>query len=357
MAVQTTWCLAWVSAVLVLVAVKPFQTQRCSSEKMENSTINITAAFSKGIRGTDPIYAPSWEVCVETCCSERITGDKTCNYAIFNTKMTGSSPNCYRFYFPAQEACPLKPGLGLVTYRIIEGKKMPQPAPSLNKVPHSTVNGTAAGFARPLGGPDPLPKTSKKEEEIFGPSNHSLEKVGGSSQEDPKAGRTNGVETLGSSMVHESNSPATTIQRQLLVGDAAIFNPPSHAATSAPYARNTEGPTLQPSQAPLPKPSFPSQTDPHRFSSLSSALPTPPASLRGGHLTDGQLSLEGFSPDGSPATNDFLLFFNQSFLYAALISGVLFFVIAVVLTGKRFCSQKPQGYTRLDLINGIYANM
>ncbi|ETE69658.1 MANSC domain-containing protein 1, partial [Ophiophagus hannah] len=296
MAVQTTQCLAWVSAALALVVAKPSQTQRCSSEKIDDTTINFPAAFSKGIRGTDPIYAPTWDACVETCCSERIAG-----------------------------------------------KEIPKPAPSLNKVPHSTVNGSlaspqAAGFglARPLGGPDSLPKTSTKEE-IFGPSDHPLEKVDGSLQH-PKAGRTNGVETLVSSMVHESISDASTIQQSTPVklslatldsstsrtvggGGAAIHNPPSHAATASPFARKTEAAIFQSSKGPLPKPSLPSETDPHGFSSLASAPPTSAASLRGSHLSDGRLSLEGFTPDDNPAGNDFSLLTDQSVLLAALFFG------------------------------------
>ncbi|XP_058046654.1 MANSC domain-containing protein 1 [Ahaetulla prasina] len=376
MAVQPTRCLAWVSAVLALVAVKPSQTQRCSSEKMEDFMIDIPAAFFKGIKGTDPIYAPSWEACVETCCSEKIAGDKTCNYAIFNTNVKSSSPNCYQFYFPAQETCPVKPALGMVTYRITEGKEKPKSAPSLKKVAHSTVGGTASphadgfGLARPLGGPDSLPKTSSKEE-TFGPSDHPLEKVDGSSQH-PKAGRTDGVKALGSSMVPESNSTASTIRRPTPVKlslasldtstsrIAAIHSPPSHVATPAPYARKTPAATFQPSKGPLPKPTHPSETDSHRFSPPSSTLPTPSASLRGSHLSDdGRLSLEGFSPDGSPARDNFSLLSDQSALFAALIFGVVFFFLAVVLLGgKMFYSRQPQHYTRLDyLINDMYAHM
>uniref|UniRef100_A0A8C6Y3G4 MANSC domain-containing protein n=1 Tax=Naja naja TaxID=35670 RepID=A0A8C6Y3G4_NAJNA len=381
MAVQTTQCLAWVSAALALVVAKPSHTQRCSSEKMDDTMIDFPAAFSKGIRGTDPIYAPTWNACVETCCSERIAGDKTCNYAIFNTKMKGSSPNCYHFYFPAQETCPVKPALGLITYRIIEGKEIPKPAPSLNKVPHSAVNGSlaspqAAGFglARPLGRPDSLPKTSAKEE-IFGPSDYSLEKVDGSPQHPKAAGRTNGVETLVSSMAHESNSAVSTIQqptpvklslatldsstRRTAGGGAAIHNPLSHAATASPFARKTEAAIFQPSKGPLPKPSLPSETDPRGFTSLSSTPPTPAASLRGSHLSDGRLSLEGFTPDDNPARNDFSLLADQSVLLAALFFGVLFFFLAVVLMGgKVCCSRQPQRYTKLDyLINDMYTNM
>uniref|UniRef100_T1DAU5 MANSC domain-containing protein 1 n=1 Tax=Crotalus horridus TaxID=35024 RepID=T1DAU5_CROHD len=369
MAVRTTQCLACVSAVLLLVLVEPSQTQKCSSEKMENITIDFPVAFSKGIRGTDPIYAPSREACVETCCLERITGDKTCNYVIFNTRMKDGPPNCYHFYFPAQETCPVKQALGLLTYRIIEGKEMPKPAPSLNKVPHSSVNGSpaspqAAGFGppRPLGGSDPLPRTSQKQE-LFGPAKH------------PTAARTNAGETFASSLRRESSSPASTTQQSTAVklpfatlhsstgrtvGAAALHSSASRVPPSAPYAGKTEAATLPPRKGARPKPSLLSKTGPPHFSSLSATLPSgPPASLPNSHLSDGQLSLEGFSPDGSPARNDFSLPSHQSFLFAALFFEVLFFFLAVVLIGGNlFRSRQPQRYTRLDyLINDMYTNM
>ncbi|XP_070611349.1 MANSC domain-containing protein 1 [Erythrolamprus reginae] len=366
MAVQTARCLAWLSAVLVLVLVKPSHTQKCSSEKMEDITIDISAAFSKGLRGTDPIYAPSWEACVETCCSERIEGDKACSYVIFNTRVKSTYPNCYQFYLPAQETCPVKPAAGLVTYRITEGKQIPKPAPFLN-IPHSTVNGTASpqaagfGLARTLGGPDTLPETSKKGE-IFASSEPPLEKASGFSKH-PKAGRTKGVEIL----VHESNSTASAAQRSTpvklslatldsstsrTVGAVTIHHSSSHATTSVSFTRKTEGATLQPSKTPLPKSSFPSKTDPHRFGPPSSALPSPSAPLRDGSgPSDGRLSFE--------ARNAFSLLNHQSVLFAALFFEVLFFVLAVVLIARKvFHSRQHQRYTRLDyLINDMYANM
>ncbi|XP_007435860.1 MANSC domain-containing protein 1 [Python bivittatus] len=362
MALQTTRCLACLSAVLFSVMIKPSQTQRCSSEKMEDIMVYIPAAFSKGIRGTDPIYTPSWEACVNTCCLEKIAGDKTCNYVVFNTKMKGRSPNCYQFYYPAKEACPVKPALGLVTFRIIEGQEIPRPPPSLSELPHPTANRSlaspqAAGFdlARPPGGLDSLPRAFKKEK-IFGPAEHPLGKVDGPSQH-PKAGRTNDVEVFGSSLVQRSSSAANTIQQSApvklplathgsqtsrTVGAAAIRRSASHAPLSAPYARKTKVAALHPRKAALPQPLFPSKTQTHNFSSLSATLPTPnsSASVRDSHLSNGQFSLEGYSPEGSPGRRDGPQLSNQRFILATLFIAVLFLLLTVVIGGKMLDSLK-----------------
>lgn len=257
---------------------------------------------------------------------------------------------------------------------------MPKPAPTLYRLPHSSVNGSpaypqAAGFGplRPLGRPDSLPRTSQKEELPSGPAEHPRDKVGGPSQR-PKAGRTNAGETFASSLLRESSSPASTTQRPTAVklpfatrdsstsrtvGAAALHGSAGHIPTSAPDAGKTEAASLQPRKGTPPKPWLLSETGPPDFGSLSSTPPSPPASLPNSHLSDGELSLEGFGPDGSPAGNDFSLLSNQAILFAALFFGVLFFFLAVVLIGGRlFSSRQPQRYTRLDyLINDMYTNM
>ncbi|XP_015670937.1 MANSC domain-containing protein 1 [Protobothrops mucrosquamatus] len=262
------------------------------------------------------------------------------------------------------------------------GKEMPKPAPSLNRLSHSSVNGSpaspqAAGFGppRPLAGPDLLPRTSQKEE-LFGPAQHPMEEADGPSQR-PKAGRTSTGETFASSLLPENSRPASTTQQSpavklpfatldsstgRAVGAAALHSSASRVPTSAPYAGKTEAATLQPRKGARPKTAkaLLSKTGPPHFSSLSATLPSgPSASLPNSHLSDGQLSLEGFGPDGSPARNDFSLLSHQSFLFAALFFEVLFFFLAVVLIGgKLFRSRQPQRYTRLDyLINDMYTNM
>lgn len=52
-----------------------------------------------------------------------IAGDKACNLMIFDTRKTTRQPNCYLFFCPSEEACPLKPAKGLMSYRIIRGNK------------------------------------------------------------------------------------------------------------------------------------------------------------------------------------------------------------------------------------------
>lgn len=52
-----------------------------------------------------------------------IAGDKACNLMIFDTRKTAKLPNCYLFFCPSEEACPLKPAKGLMSYRIIRGNK------------------------------------------------------------------------------------------------------------------------------------------------------------------------------------------------------------------------------------------
>ncbi|KAM6436660.1 MANSC domain-containing protein 1 isoform 1-T4 [Liasis olivaceus] len=358
MALQTAGCLACLSAVLFSVMIKPSQTQRCSSEKMEDFMIYIPAAFSKGIRGTDPINTPSWEACVNACCLKKIAGDKTCNYVVFNTKMKGGSPNCYRFYYPAKEACPVKPALGLVTFRIIEGQEIPRPSPSLSELPHPTANRSlasprAAGFdlARPLGGLDSLPRAFKKEK-IFAPAEHPLGKVDGPSQH-PKAGRTNDVEAFGSSLVQRSSSAANSIQQSAPVklplatlgsqtSRMAIRMSASHAPLSAPYARKTKVARLHPRKAALSQPLLPSKTQTHYFSSLSATLPTPnsSAAVRDSHLSNGQFSLEGYSPEGSPGRQVDPRLSNQRFILATLFIAVLLLLLTVLIGGKMLDSLK-----------------
>ncbi|NXR23203.1 MANS1 protein, partial [Cinclus mexicanus] len=45
-------------------------------------------------------------------------GDKKCNLIIFYAARTSTHPNCYLFYCPSTEACPMKPATGLVSYKI-----------------------------------------------------------------------------------------------------------------------------------------------------------------------------------------------------------------------------------------------
>uniref|UniRef100_A0A2K6GK59 MANSC domain containing 1 n=1 Tax=Propithecus coquereli TaxID=379532 RepID=A0A2K6GK59_PROCO len=76
--------------------------------------------YTLGIRGNEPIHTLTQEDCINSCCSTKnISGDKACNLMIFDTRKTTGQPNCYLFFCPSEEACPLKPAKGLMSYRII----------------------------------------------------------------------------------------------------------------------------------------------------------------------------------------------------------------------------------------------
>ncbi|NXL15560.1 MANS1 protein, partial [Setophaga kirtlandii] len=97
----------------------PALSQECSAEKMENSIIDIDLSLPRGVRGAEPLRVPSAGACVRACCSgHRLAEDKKCNLIIFYAARTSTHPNCYLFYCPSTEACPMKPATGLVSYRI-----------------------------------------------------------------------------------------------------------------------------------------------------------------------------------------------------------------------------------------------
>ncbi|NXD11335.1 MANS1 protein, partial [Nothocercus nigrocapillus] len=105
--------------VIACLVVAPSRSQDCSVEKMDNTIININLALSQGVRGAEPVYASSPGACTRACCSgEALPGDKKCNLMIFDARRTSMHPNCYLFYCPSAAACPTKPAMGLVSYKI-----------------------------------------------------------------------------------------------------------------------------------------------------------------------------------------------------------------------------------------------
>ncbi|KAL6038745.1 hypothetical protein STEG23_008238 [Scotinomys teguina] len=91
-------------------------------ESLEDAVIDIQSSLSKGIRGNEPIHTVTQEDCIGACCSTQdIAGDRPCNLMIFDTRKPANQPNCYLFFCPSEEACPLKPAKGLMSYRLIRG--------------------------------------------------------------------------------------------------------------------------------------------------------------------------------------------------------------------------------------------
>ncbi|NXG70811.1 MANS1 protein, partial [Baryphthengus martii] len=114
--------------VITCAMAGPSLSQECSvEEKMENTIIDINLSLPKGVRGAEPVYAPTPEACVRACCSAgELSGDKKCNLMIFDAQRTSTHPNCYLFYCPSTEACPMKPATGLVSYKITRDTHAPE---------------------------------------------------------------------------------------------------------------------------------------------------------------------------------------------------------------------------------------
>ncbi|XP_049638864.1 MANSC domain-containing protein 1 [Suncus etruscus] len=116
-------CSRTYTIVLVgFLALRLSASLHCPTKSLENMVIDIQSSLSRGIRGNEPTHTPTQQDCINSCCSAKnISGDKACNLMIFDTRKTIYQPNCYLFFCPSEEACPLKPAKGLMTYRIIEG--------------------------------------------------------------------------------------------------------------------------------------------------------------------------------------------------------------------------------------------
>ncbi|NXS93968.1 MANS1 protein, partial [Jacana jacana] len=105
--------------VIACAVARPSAAQECSAERIADTIIDINLSLPKGIRGAEPVYALTPEACVRACCSgEKLSGDKKCNLMIFDAQRTSAHPNCYLFYCPSTEACPMRPALGYVSYKL-----------------------------------------------------------------------------------------------------------------------------------------------------------------------------------------------------------------------------------------------
>ncbi|XP_054299719.1 MANSC domain-containing protein 1 [Pongo pygmaeus] len=112
--------LTYTLVIICFLTLRLSASQNCLNKSLEDVVIDIQSSLSKGIRGNEPIYTSTQEDCINSCCSTKnISGDKACNLMIFDTRKTARQPNCYLFFCPDEEACPLKPAKGLMSYRII----------------------------------------------------------------------------------------------------------------------------------------------------------------------------------------------------------------------------------------------
>ncbi|XP_007503777.2 MANSC domain-containing protein 1 [Monodelphis domestica] len=111
-------------AFAMICALMPAQSisLSCPTENLEDVVIDIQSSLANGIRGIEPIHTKTQEDCINSgCLTKNITGRKECNLIIFDTRKATKQPNCYLFYCPSEEACPLKPAKGVMTFRILKG--------------------------------------------------------------------------------------------------------------------------------------------------------------------------------------------------------------------------------------------
>ncbi|XP_068133412.1 MANSC domain-containing protein 1 [Hyperolius riggenbachi] len=119
--------LLWISAAFP-------SSEECKPNSLPDMKIDIRLAVAKGVRFTDPINAANEEECVTACCMEQSSaGGRDCNLAVFDTRTSSKSENCYMFLCPEPEACPMVPIQGVLSYSLwTENPSMEKNGPDLD---------------------------------------------------------------------------------------------------------------------------------------------------------------------------------------------------------------------------------
>ncbi|NWW63026.1 MANS1 protein, partial [Ifrita kowaldi] len=437
--------------VITCVMAGPALSQECSAEKMENSIIDIELSLPRGVRGAEPLRVPSAGACARACCSgHRLAGDKECNLIIFYAARTSTHPNCYLFYCPSPEACPMKPATGLVTYKITRDIHAPEDKPikaenfSSNEYSLPLDAGTIISHSQNIH----QNHTASSQQSVFHQASELLNHIGKHLDnmefhtvlpESPSAKESESLDLL--SRQKGINVPPNTASAVPVGNPTASFSATTQAG--APKTGTASLPPLPTSAAQLESPTtslHPGAVEPTTTPSTTAASPsaaatgakpgvpvisvaatdvplsqptnsasttkqvttnsrsaTTPSRLRtpamapeptvvssshASHVT--LLSFPGFTlSSDSPASsqNDLrgsdpsdsesslsegvlrgkgvFQLGEKSSLVAALLFGVIFLLLVIVLTGKKIHeSLQKRHYTRLDyLINGMYADV
>ncbi|NXA60065.1 MANS1 protein, partial [Mohoua ochrocephala] len=425
--------------VITCVMAGPALSQECSAEKMDNSIIDIDLSLPRGVQGAEPLRVPS-------------AGDKKCNLIIFHAARTSTHPNCYLFYCPSTEACPMKPATGLVSYKITtvihapEDKSIKTENFSSNEyslpldagtiTSHSQnihQNGTAGSqqsvfhqasellshISKHLDNMEfhtvfPESQRAKQSESLdlisrqkginLPPNTPSAVPAGNPTASFPTAAQAGAPETSSTSLTPLPTSSAQLESRttSLHPGAAKPTTIPPTTAASPPAAATGDKPgvpvtSVAVTHVSLSKPTNSASTSTTKQVTTNSRSVTAPPGLRTSAMapeptvvfssdtshvtllsfpgfilssdspTSSQNDLRGYDPPGSESSlsegvlrgKGVFQLGEKSSLVAALVFGVIFLLLVIVLTGKKIHeSLQKRHYTRLDyLINGMYADV
>lgn len=399
--------LACTLVIICFLAPRLSASQNCRTESLEDVVIDIQSSLSKGIRGNEPIHTATQEECISSCCStQNIAGDKACNLMIFDTRKTSGQPNCYLFYCPSEQACPLKAAKGLWSSRIIRDfpSLTTADSPSQELMPEdSSLLGHPSGAVTPTvppltGHPKPTGRATFSQKSTSSVHPQKPFRVDGTNAQVPISKEKSELE-----MAHLPPENVTTLPTRVVysLGDMSATSmtllPPLTMASVTPVTPQPQLGTTAPPVTTVPSlpPTTHAVVSPHATTTaaVQTTISQAPSDLKGvqevvtfrgisnltsnvGHVpTSATLAVsdapssatnralasqdQGKASMGSSSLSQHGLPFEKWLLLGTLLFGVLFLVTGLVLLGRMLAeSLRRKRYSRLDyLINGIYVDI
>ncbi|XP_036889785.1 MANSC domain-containing protein 1 [Sturnira hondurensis] len=402
--------LTYTSVIICFLTVRLSTSHDCPAQSLGDVVIDIQSSLTKGIRGSEPIHVLTQEDCINSCCSTKnISGDKVCNLMIFDTRKTARLPNCYLFFCPSEEACPVKPAEGLRSYRIIRdfpsSGRADWPSSAVARTPPRLTGYSKPTdalwrdtFSRKSGASDHLEKLFRTDPVS---TQFPVHKEKGHSQSSQFSSEQRTAHLLPENVTTFPTAEAVASRHSL---PAALptrapaipsVTPQLQVATTAPPAGTVDSqpptvtstlwthavvtPQANMTVTAVPTTIFQAATDlqglaetvPFRemsnltltakaaHSSAAGLSPNVDSSTsRTASQENGKTSAGGSSQRSFPDSQHGLPF-EKWLLIGTLLFGVLFLIIGLVLLGRMFLeSLRRKRYSRLDyLINGIYVDM
>ncbi|XP_018424413.1 PREDICTED: MANSC domain-containing protein 1 [Nanorana parkeri] len=96
----------------------------CVPDEIPNMVVDVPNSVAKGARFTDPLNAANAEECASACCSKlNSLGEQTCNLAVYDNRIRNALQNCYLFFCPKPESCPMTQSRGVVSFSFWTAKE------------------------------------------------------------------------------------------------------------------------------------------------------------------------------------------------------------------------------------------